>query len=224
MQVETTLLGYLWHASFLVKGVMLILIGASLMSWSVIFYYWQSFQRTRRSVRRFLKTFWSTREVSGLYQHLIARRSLSAIEAIFVAGYKELRVCQTHVDEPQIGRIQRAMQIAQAQQCDALEHRLTLLATIGSTAPYIGLLGTVWGIMNALQSLGGSEQASIALVAPGISEALVTTALGLFVSIPAVIAYNRFSSRINRFFSQYETFQQEFIQIVCHQSKSDTAL
>ena len=213
------LLTYFFDASLVVKAVMLILILASLMSWSIIFQRGEAVKHARKVIIAFEDRFWSGIELNQLYQQLkIHQDKLDGVSTVFMAAYKEFLRPQSQ-DNPEqlLERIQRAMRISAMRNIAKLENHLSLLATIGSTSPYIGLFGTVWGIMTSLHALGTADQASIAMVAPGISEALVATALGLFAAIPAVIAYNRYTHAIERLETQYETFQEELTNILHRQ-------
>lgn len=217
-----SLWNYLWQAGFSVKLVILVLVLTSLLSWALIIQRSRQLKAVQQDVDAFEDAFWAGQDMASLYQNVHSKPQLNVIEQIFVAGYKELEPvisgAQTQVSEPRlVARVQRALQIKQARSMGPWMHQLSWLATIGSTAPYVGLFGTVCGIINAFQSLGTAQQATLALVAPGISEALVTTALGLFVAIPAVIAYNRLSSQLNHLFEQLDRFEAEFCQIISHQ-------
>lgn len=201
---------------------MLMLLLASVMSWSIIFQRSLLLKQTRRSIRVFEDRFWSGGDLNRLYQDFSSRlHEAGGMAMIFVSGFKEfLRLIKTPaapVDDVMQGA-QRAMRIAQAREVDQLSRHLAMLATIGSTSPYVGLFGTVWGIMTSFHALGVVQQATIAMVAPGISEALVATAMGLFAAIPAVVAYNRFASEVERLTNQYETFSEEFSAILYRQA------
>jgi biopolymer transport protein TolQ len=177
-----------------------------------------------READDFEDSFWSGGDTTELYHHWTSRgKQQSGMAALFVAGYREYSrlVGKGGVDRANVlDGVQRAMRVALAREIDALENHLAFLATVGSTSPYVGLFGTVWGIMNSFRSLGVLQQATIAAVAPGIAEALIATAMGLFAAIPAVIAYNRFSNRVERLVARYETFIEEFLSIVGRQSFS----
>ena len=217
-----SLLELIQNASFLVQFVMLILLAASVVSWTMIFNKLSAFKKLRRSSDRFEADFWSGGELNVLYREWTAdERRLSGMSTIFAAGYREYnRLSQS----AQVSRgdlvdgVHRAMRVALSREVEAVESNLSFLATVGSTSPYIGLFGTVWGIMNSFRSLGVMQQVTIASVAPGISEALIATAMGLFAAIPAVIAYNRFSSTAEGLIHRYEVFLEEFLSIVNRQS------
>ena len=210
------------NASFLVQLVMLILLLGSIVSWTTIFNKWTSYKQLRAYSDAFESDFWSGGELNKLYREWSANEiKMVGMSNIFVAGYREYNRLSSSGN---VGRgdlvdgVQRAMRVALTREIEVLESGLSFLATVGSTSPYIGLFGTVWGIMNSFRSLGALQQVTIATVAPGISEALIATAMGLFAAIPAVIAYNRFSNSSERLISRYEVFQEEFLSIVNRQS------
>jgi len=210
------------NASVLVQLVMLALLVASLVSWTMIF----SKRRTLRSAMSaaddFDEDFWSGGDMGELFANWSGRRkSAEGIANIFVAGYREYSRLSNKagIDRGEmLDGVQRAMRVALNREVETLETNLSFLATVGSTSPYVGLFGTVWGIMNSFRALGNAQQATIASVAPGIAEALVATAMGLFAAIPAVIAYNRYSNKVERLVARYETFTEEFISIVSRQT------
>jgi biopolymer transport protein TolQ len=222
MQVDLSIANLILGASFLVKFVMVILLLASLWSWTVIFTKRSAMKRARRDADVFENRFWSAEDLAALYTRLTDRgRETSGMERIFEAGFKEfVRLRKREGIEPMaiLEGAQRSMRVALNRELDELEHHLPFLATIGSVSPYIGLFGTVWGIMNSFQALGNVHQATLAMVAPGISEALVATAMGLFAAIPAVIGYNRFSTELDRLFSRYDMFLEEFSSILQRQA------
>ena len=206
------------NASLLVQFVMLILVLASVISWTMIFNKRKFLKFAIKEATRFENQFWSVEDLSPLYTRITSGRyEPTGMEKIFEAGFKEfvrLRK-QEHIEaEVVLDAAQRSMRIAMNKEMDDLETHLSFLATVGSTSPYIGLFGTVWGIMNSFQALGNVQQATIAMVAPGISEALIATAMGLFAAIPAVIAYNRFSSDVERLINRYDNFMEEFASIL----------
>ncbi len=216
----------LWHlvaqASLLVQGVMVLLLLASVLSWTMIFQKWFALRRARAAATRFEDSFWSGGEMAQLYaQWSKGRREPSGMASLFVAGYREFNrlVRQDGIERGEILEgVQRAMRVALSRELDELETHLPFLATVGSTSPYVGLFGTVWGIMNAFRALGAVQQATLASVAPGIAEALIATAMGLFAAIPAVIAYNRFSTHVERLENRYGVFMEEFLSIVSRQT------
>jgi biopolymer transport protein TolQ len=205
------------NASALVQIVMGVLMMASLSSWVMIFQRWIYLRRVSGEVDDFEDHFWSGIDLRELYRELDAEEDLSGIETVFVSGFREYgRLSdQSGVDTDAIMQgVQRAMRVALNREEEKLETHLAFLATVGSTSPYIGLFGTVWGIMNSFRSLANMSQATLATVAPGISEALVATAMGLFAAIPAVIGYNRFSARVEVLLKRYDTFSEEFAAIL----------
>ena len=206
------------QASLIVQAVMVILIIISILSWIVIFERYFNLNRIKASNQSFEERFWSSEDLSPLYNRITAGRyESSGMEKIFGAGYKEFSRLQKQesIDpEAVLDGAQRSMRIAMNKEVDHLETNLSFLATVGSTSPYIGLFGTVWGIMNSFQALGTVQQATISMVAPGISEALVATAMGLFAAIPAVIAYNRYSNDVERLINRYDNFLEEFAAIL----------
>ena len=214
------------HASLPVQVVMLLLVAASVLSWFIIFGKSKAFHAASAEADGFETRFWSGVDLNQLYRDATDQsREVRGMEAIFEAGYREflrLRLQQTQVDaRTQVEGAQRAMRATMAREVDALEHNLELLANVGSTAPYVGLVGTVFGIMVSFHGLANNKQATIASVAPGISEALIATAMGLFAAIPAVWAYNRYASRSERVAVRYESFAEEFSSILQRQTGSD---
>lgn len=212
----------MWHlissASVLVQLVMLILVAASVVSWVLIFQRSSVTRAARQSLDEFEDRFWSGIDLSKLYRQVSGTPNPdSGLEQIFRAGFKEFsRMRQQHGVEPEavMDAVQRAMRVAISREEEKLDQHLPFLATVGSTSPYIGLLGTVWGIMNSFRGLATAQQATLATVAPGIAEALIATAIGLFAAIPAVVAYNRFSARSEMLISRYYTFADEFSSIL----------
>jgi biopolymer transport protein TolQ len=205
------------NASVLVQVVMLLLAFASLTSWVMIFQRWFFLRRVLASVEEFEDHFWSGIDLRQLYVELDGNEDLTGIETLFVSGFKEYTRLseQSGVDAEAIMQgAQRAMRVTLNREEENLETHLAFLATVGSTSPYVGLFGTVWGIMNSFRSLANMSQATLASVAPGISEALVATAMGLFAAIPAVIGYNRFSARVEVLMKRYEAFSDELTGIL----------
>lgn len=208
------------NASIVVQAVMLILILASFLSWTLIIQRARYFKRTREQAISFEDQFWSGVDLSKLYRSPTAAGKISGTEMIFRAGFQEYtRLKQQAGAEPDavMEGAQRAMRIALAKLEDNLDQHLPFLASVGSVSPYIGLFGTVWGIMTSFRSLANMQQATIATVAPGISEALVATAIGLFAAIPAVLAYNRFAAKSDYLLKRYQTFLDEFSGILHRQ-------
>ena len=206
------------NASFLVQLVMIILIGLSVWSWVIIFVKRKELKNVLSSTDKFSKKFWSGIHMQKYYMQIKDKRRKSSIEQIFYVGWNRYEIL--HGDEKEITPESipqtslRAMQVAIATEYEVLETDLQTLATIASVSPYIGLLGTVWGIMNSFQSLSQTSQTTIALVAPGISEALIATALGLIAAIPALIAYNKFNRDISKIILRYENFSEELTELL----------
>lgn len=206
------------NASLVVQLVMLILLLASVLSWVMIFQRHFVLSKARTSLRNFEDRFWSGVDLGQLFREINHNpNSDCGAENIFRAGIKEYsRMTQQPGYDPDVvmDGIQRSMRVALAREEDKLETHLPFLATVGSTSPYIGLFGTVWGIMNSFRGLANVHQATLASVAPGISEALIATAIGLFAAIPAVIAYNRYSAKVEYLLGNYETFADEFSSVL----------
>ena len=206
------------HASFLVQLVMILLIGLSVWSWVIIFVKRKELKNVLSSTDKFSKKFWSGIHMQKYYMQIKDKRRKSSIEQIFYVGWNRYEIL--HGDEKEITPESipqtslRAMQVAIATEYEVLATDLQTLATIASVSPYIGLLGTVWGIMNSFQSLSQTSQTTIALVAPGISEALIATALGLIAAIPALIAYNKFNRDISKIILRYENFSEELTELL----------
>lgn len=212
-----SILEILLQASGVVQAVLLTLIAASVGSWMVIFAKRAALGRAMSVAAQFEGRFWSGGTLSDLYDALRRERGRDeGIATIFVAGYEEyLRQQGLHsAPDDALAAVQRQMRVAQAREMERLEGGLPLLATIGSTSPYVGLFGTVWGIMSAFIAIGAVKQATLASVAPGIAEALIATAVGLFAAIPAVVAYNFFSARLDRIEGRYTTFAEEMTGII----------
>jgi biopolymer transport protein TolQ len=222
MAVDLSIASLILGASLLVKLVMLVLLVASLASWTLIFTKRRELRLTKREARSFEDQFRAAEDLTALFNRVTAKRApAEGLEKVFEAGFKEYaRLHKRENIDPAavLDGTQRAMRIAMSRQLEELEANLPTLATVGSVSPYVGLFGTVWGIMNSFQALGNVHQATLAMVAPGISEALVATAMGLFAAIPAVIAYNRFSSEIDRLYSRYDIFLEEFSAILQRQA------
>ncbi|MBX3689400.1 protein TolQ [Dokdonella sp.] len=209
-------------ASLPVKLVLALLVGFSVASWFIIFRKKAMLDRANKSADEFEERFWSGADLAGLFRELSARSDqLSSSAAIFEAGFREFaRLRQRRGVDPRglLEGAQRAMRVSATREVDRLERNLEFLANVGSISPYVGLFGTVWGIMIAFQGLANVKEATIAMVAPGISEALVATAMGLFAAIPAVWAYNRFATKLERIGLRYDTFVEEFSSILARQS------
>src|SRR4249920_1429413 len=210
------------HASIVVKVVMFLLLAVSFMSWMFIFQKWFSIRRAASQTEKFEREFWSGKDLSSLYQGSVnARHTIGSLERIFEAGFREftkLRSQRTSEPSVMVDGARRAMRATYQREMDHLESHLAFLASTGSVSPYVGLFGTVWGIMHAFRSLANVQQATLAQVAPGIAEALVATAIGLFAAIPAVVAYNRYSHDIDRLAIRFESFMEEFSNILQRQT------
>jgi biopolymer transport protein TolQ len=219
---DLSLVHLIVNASLLVQMVMLILLIASLASWTMIFRKRTDMNRARRAADDFEEAFWSGKDLVSMYNSIGARREpAEGMERLFQAGFREFaRLHKQPGMDPKVimEGAQRAMRVALARELDELEAHLSFLATVGSTSPYVGLFGTVWGIMNSFRALGNVHQATLAMVAPGIAEALIATAMGLFAAIPAVIAYNRYANDVERLTSRYDTFMEEFSSILQRQA------
>jgi biopolymer transport protein TolQ len=206
------------NASLLVKLVLLALLFVSIVSWGMIFNKRMTLNKARRLADEFEDQFWSLEDLTPLYTKVSAKRyEPSGMEKIFEAGFKEFaRLHKQEGIDPEavVEGAQRSMRVMLNKEVEALEMNLSFLATVGSTSPYVGLFGTVWGIMNSFRALGNVQQATIAMVAPGIAEALIATAMGLFSAIPAVIAFNHFSNDVERLINRYDTFSEEFASIL----------
>ncbi len=209
------------NASLLAQAVMALLLVLSLMSWTFIFRKLFGIRRARIQTERFERDFWSGGDLQSLYQSAVNNRhNTGALERIFESGMREyLKAVEKRISDPSaiLDGARRAMRAAYQREMDSLESNLAFLASVGSVSPYIGLFGTVWGIMNAFRGLSNVQQATLANVAPGIAEALVATAIGLFAAIPAVVAYNRFSHDIDRLAIRFESFIEEFSNILQRQ-------
>ncbi|GGW74855.1 protein TolQ [Alteromonas halophila] len=220
MSSDLTFIGLFLQASFIVQLIMLLLLGVSVASWTFIFQRSRALSGAREEMLQFEDKFWSGADLNKLYQELSARANVSGLSSIFCSGFKEfvrLRKSNTSTNGIVDGTY-RAMRVSMSRQVEDLESRLPFLATAGSISPYIGLFGTVWGIMNAFIALGEVQQATLAMVAPGIAEALIATAIGLFAAIPAVIAYNRFSHQVEKLENSYANFMEEFSAILHRQA------
>jgi biopolymer transport protein TolQ len=216
--------GLIMAASPVVQLVMLILLAASVMSWTIIFGKWRMVRSANASAVEFEKVFWNANDLSALFSKVSQKERKpgeNSLEAIFVAGFRDyvrLRKDENLSPEIVIEGAQRSMRVAMNREVDALETNLPFLATVGSASPYIGLFGTVWGIMNSFRALGNAKQATMAMVAPGIAEALIATAIGLFAAIPAVIAYNRYVSEVDRLTVRCDAYYEEFSNILQRQA------
>lgn len=218
MQDEMSILRLILDASLLVQAVMLILVLASIASWALMFRKRAQVRNAVSTAEEFEDRFWSGGNLAEIYARIgPSEEADNGMERIFRAGFREFSRMRKQSGVPaeaQVEAAQRAMRITLSREEDDLESHLPFLATVGSVSPYIGLFGTVWGIMNSFRALGMQQQATLATVAPGIAEALIATALGLFAAIPAVIGYNRYASAVQRTCGRYETFMEEFISIL----------
>jgi len=213
---EHSILDLLLQASLVVQLVMLLLIGASVASWAIIISKRKVLGNVRLAADRFESEFWSGGDLAALYKSLDGS-SPTGMADIFVSGFREFSRLKTQLGltgAQLLDGSRRAMKVAQMKETDRLEQNLSTLATIGSTSPYVGLFGTVWGILTAFQGLGNVQQATLATVAPAIAEALIATAMGLFAAIPAVIAYNRYADQVSRLELRYDTFMEELSTIL----------
>jgi len=204
------------QASFIVQAILFLLLLASVISWSVIFGKRRLLGRTRNGADAFEQRFWSGGTLADLYDKVRRGKEDEGLVSVFVTGYEEFTRQQQHKVAPEdaLASVQRAMRVALVREIERLEGGLAFLATVGSTSPYVGLFGTVWGIMTAFIAIGNVKQATIAMVAPGIAEALVATAMGLFAAIPAVIAYNFFTNQVDRLENRFNTFSEELTGIL----------
>ncbi len=222
MSADLSLVHMITGASPLVKLVMLLLAMASLVSWTMIFRKWNTIKVARGAADEFEQRFWSGGDLGAIYKQIASRRrEVRGMESIFEAGFKEFaRLRKRSGAEPMdvVEGAQRVMRVALSREIDILDTHLSFLATVGSTSPYVGLFGTVWGIMNSFRGLANVHQATLAMVAPGIAEALVATAMGLFAAIPAVIAYNRYSNDVERLVNRYDNFLEEFSTLLQRQA------
>ncbi len=224
MTTDMSLLSLVMGASIAVQIVLFLLLAASFMSWSIIFTKRRLIRRTKAASDDFEASFWSGGDLNTLYRSATREQGGSVGMAnIFESGFREFnRISQQGGVDPDkvVDECRRAMRVAQMREVDRLEQSLATLATIGSTSPYVGLFGTVWGIMNSFRALGNVQAATLAMVAPGIAEALVATAMGLFAAIPAVIAYNRYADKVVRLEIRYDGFMEEFSSILQRHSRT----
>jgi biopolymer transport protein TolQ len=210
-------------ASLVVKAVLLLLLAVSFLSWMFIFSKWFAIRRARAQTELFEREFWGGGDLNLLYQGAVNNRhTIGSLERIFESGFREFTKLrnQRGTTDPSVmvDGARRAMRATYQREMDHLERHLAFLASTGSVSPYVGLFGTVWGIMHSFRSLANVQQATLAQVAPGIAEALVATAIGLFAAIPAVVAYNRYSHQIDRLAIRFESFMEEFSNILQRQA------
>ena len=214
---DLSILRLIAEATIVVQAVMALLLAASVYSWGIIFRKRKVLRSASDDLQRFDREFWSGGDLAALYKSIEARGRETGIDSIFQAGFREFaRLKQQGVDDADVllEGARRAMKAQQIKEIEYLEQGLSNLATVGSTSPYVGLFGTVWGIMHAFVGLGSVQQATLATVAPGIAEALIATAIGLFAAIPAVVAYNRYADQVWRLESRYDAFMEEFSTIL----------
>ena len=223
MQETLSIWSLISGASFVVQCIMAILVMLSVMSWVIIIQRGISLRRALKEAESFEENFWSGLDLRQVYadgaERLADGKPLLGLEAVFRAGFKEfsrLRKKEGYTPSMTIEGVQRSMRIAISHEQSALERHIPFLASVASVSPYIGLFGTVWGIMNSFRNLASVHQATLATVAPGISEALVATAMGLFAAIPAVLAFNRFASDVDSLVNTYNTFAEEFSSVLSH--------
>ena len=201
------------RADFIVKGVIVILIAASIYSWALIFEKYKLFKRIEKSTASFEEKFWKSKSAESFYNSF-TNREKDPIATIFQSAMVELVRTKSKSSSVQSARVSRIIEISADKEIKLIEKHFTFLATVGSTAPFIGLFGTVWGIMNSFQSIAISRNTSLAIVAPGIAEALFATALGLLAAIPAVVAYNKFNSDSKKYSGRIANFSKRFLSII----------
>lgn len=221
MSADMSFFDLVIRASFVVQLVMLSLVAASVISWTVIIHKYKLLKHASTNAVTFEDKFWSGIDLSDLYKGISQRRLVrQGMEKIFESGFSEYAKLHKKADSAEmlLAGVQRSMKVALSREEDRLDRHLSLLATIGSISPYVGLFGTVWGIMNSFMALGAVKHATLAMVAPGIAEALIATAMGLFAAIPAVVAYNRYAEKVDRLCNRYENFQEEFASLLHRQT------
>tara|TARA_Y100000590_G_scaffold95093_1_gene107778 strand:- start:9582 stop:10262 length:681 start_codon:yes stop_codon:yes gene_type:complete len=201
------------RADWVVKSVIIILLASSIFSWALIFDKYRLFKRIDKSTALFENKFWKSKSAEAFYKSLPGKTD-DPLTQVFQSAMTELIKTKSKSSAVQIARVTRVVEASVDKQSKSIEKNFTYLATVGSTAPFIGLFGTVWGIMNSFQSIAISRNTSLAIVAPGIAEALFATALGLLAAIPAVIAYNKFNSDSQRYFSRVDNFCKRFLSII----------
>ncbi len=218
MNQDLSILHLVLHASWVVQAVMVLLLGVSIASWAVIFRKLYALGRIKDQNETFERSFWAGSQMTELFAAAVKNAAHGGpMERIFASGMREFqKLRERHVNDPGtlMDGARRAMRASQQREMDLIETHLSFLASVGSVSPYVGLFGTVWGIMHAFTGLGALQQVTLATVAPGIAEALVATAIGLFAAIPAVVAYNRFARDIDRVAIRQESFIEEFSNIL----------
>jgi len=223
---EISFIHLVGNASLPVQFVMLLLLLASIFSWALIYIKWDFLKHSRSEAGAFEGRFWSGINLSDLFSQLSARDDKrSGLEAIFENGFREFaRARKAGMPTSEvIQAAHRSMKVSMSRESELLDHQLSFLATVGSVSPYVGLFGTVWGIMDSFRALAGVQQATLAMVAPGISEALIATAMGLLAAIPAVIAYNNFANQADQMVGRYENFVEEFTGILQRQAQAQSS-
>lgn len=215
------------EADLFVQGIMFLLLVMSILSWTVWFAKSRQFRVMKKQANRFEQAFWNGDNLEDLYRNTPVEEADHPMAKVFVVGLKEWESGKGRsksaggLSISVADRIRQLMNVTMLREMEKLESSMPMLATIGSTAPFIGLLGTVWGIMNSFQSIGAAKNTSLAVVAPGIAEALLATAIGLFAAIPAVMAYNRLTTELGRYANRMEAFMTEFLSLVEHQSDNN---
>jgi len=228
MNQDLSILTLILHAGIVVQGVLILLILLSLMSWAIIFNKWRLYRKTRREAELFSQSFWGGTDMDTVLAGIPQQYPDSSLPNIFQAGYREFLRLRRDVGQGQTAKItagggidgvRRSLDAAFSREIEKLSRNLAFLATVGSTSPFIGLFGTVWGIVNAFQSIALTKNTALTAVAPGIAEALVATAFGLIAAIPAVVAYNKFTSDLKRMGANMEQFSSEFLNIISRHIK-----
>jgi len=229
MNQDLSILTLILNAGVVVQGVLILLILLSLISWAIIFNKWRFYRKTRSEAESFSHTFWGGTDMDTVLAGIPQQYPNSPLPNIFQAGYREFMRTRREASEDQSGKIvaaggmdgiRRALDAAFSREMEKLSRHLAFLATVGSTSPFIGLFGTVWGIVNAFQSIALTQNTSLTAVAPGIAEALVATAFGLIAAIPAVVAYNKFTADLKRMAANMEQFGSEFLNIISRHMKA----
>ncbi len=221
MHNDMSIASLILNASVLVQFVLFSLLMASIICWTLIFHKWRVIKKAQTAADIFERRFWSGVDLVDLYKAISSqRKEIAGMESIFEAGFKEYAKLHKQpgmVPDAVLEGAQRAMRVSLSKEIEKAESGLSFFATVGSTSPYVGLFGTVWGIMNSFRALGQVQQASMSMVAPGIAEALIATAMGLFAAIPAVVAYNRYAYTIEHLENRYEIFMEEFSNLLNRQ-------
>jgi len=222
VNIDSSFLSYFMNAGIVVKIVLILLVGASIISWTFILQRAFYLKSIRNNTEEFENTFWSGGDLKTLFTTIKNKTDMQGLPVIFKAGFKEFLRLQQEVGmtaEAILESVKRAMRVAQMREQDNMELHLPMIAAVGSISPYVGLFGTVWGIMISFRALAKVQQATVSMVAPGIAEALIATAMGLFAAIPAVIAYNRYTTDIGRLLNRFDAFQDEFANILSREAQ-----